>query len=254
MATSFCYSHNGTIFLITNWHVVSGRDPNTLQPLDNANSALPDHLGVTFATVNQLDENKKHIHWYVAKGPLYEDAERRKPAWLEHPEHGHRVDAVAIPLREASQLFKISAANDALHKLAKLRLYPSLDVYVLGFPLGLTGGGQFPIWKRGTIASEPGIDLDGLPKLHIDTASRKGMSGAPVYAQEVGLIVTEDPNDPANGSLGKARRFLGVYASRLDGDEFSAQLGVVWKETAIEQIVANGKKGTSSFELTATAA
>jgi hypothetical protein len=137
------------------------------------------------------------------------------------------------------------------HGLVKLRLYPSLDVYVLGFPLGMTGGGQFPIWKRGTIASEPSIDLDGLPKFHIDTATRKGMSGAPVYAQEVGPIVPEDPNDPAKGSIGKARRFIGVYASRLNGDEFSAQLGVVWKEAAIAEIVAGRKNGISSFWMTA---
>ena len=154
-----------------------------------------------------------------------------------------------LPLNGIEKLFKIAHANEATHELVKLRLYPSLDVYVLGFPLGMTGGGQFPIWKRRTIASEPGIDLDGLPKLHIDTATRKGMSGAPVYAQEVGLIVPEDPNDPAKGSLGKARRFVGVYASRLDGDEFSAQLGVVWKETAITEIVAGAKKGRSSFGL-----
>ena len=185
---------------------------------------------------------------------MYEDAERMKPTWMEHPNHGRLVDAVAIPLEKLEKPFKIVAANDPSHDLIKIKLYPSLEVYVLGYPLGLTGGGQFPIWKRGTIASEPGIDLEGLPKLYIDTATRKGMSGAPVFAQETGLIVPEDPNDSAKGSLGKARRFLGVYASRLDGDEFSAQLGVVWKDTAIEQIIIERKKGISSFELMRTPA
>lgn len=249
-ATSFCYAYKGAVFLVTNWHVVSGRDPITLQPLDKVHAAIPDRLGVTFAIAKPVGNNMNHIFWYEVPLPLYEDDERKNAVWLEHPVHGHGVDVAVIPLSGFEKSFKITSANDAAHDLVKLRLFPGSDVYVLGFPLGLTGGGQFPIWKRGTIASEPGIDLDGMPKLHIDTATRKGMSGAPVYAQQVGLIVPEDPNDPAKGSLGRARRFLGVYASRLDGDEFSAQLGVVWKEAAIEQIVDGKKRGTSSFELT----
>jgi hypothetical protein len=250
-ATAFCYLHDGKTYLVTNWHVVTGRDPQTLKPLDKINAALPDHLGVTFASVKNIDEKTNHIFWNEISIALYQDTERKKPTWLEHPNLGHRVDAVAIPLAGLGEMFKIAHANDATHELVRLRLYPSLDVYVLGFPLGITGGGQFPMWKRGTIASEPGVESDGLPKIYIDTATRKGMSGAPVYAQEVGLIVPEEPNDSAKGSIGKARRFLGVYASRLDGDEFSAQIGVVWKETAIIDIVAGNKCGVSSFELSA---
>jgi hypothetical protein len=248
-ATAFCYLVDGKTFLVTNWHVVTGRDPLTLKPLDKANAAIPDELAVTFASVKKIDDKISHVFWKEVPLALYQDAERTKPVWLEHPLHGRRVDVVAIPLVGLGEIFRIVHANDPAHDLSKLRLYPSLDVYVLGFPLGITGGGQFPIWKRGTIASEPGVQSDELPKLYIDTATRKGMSGAPVYAQEVGLIVPEDENDSAKGSIGKARRFIGVYASRLDGDEFSAQIGVVWKESAINAIVGGNKTGVSSFEL-----
>ena len=54
----------------------------------------------------------------------------------------------------------------------------SADVFVLGYPRGISGGRGFPI----SIATEPKIDLDGVPKLLIDTATREGMSGGPVIA------------------------------------------------------------------------
>jgi hypothetical protein len=250
-ATAFCYLVAGKTYLVTNWHVATGRDPQTLKPLDKVNAAIPDALAVTFASIKKIDDKMSHVSWKEVPLALYQDAERTKPAWLEHPVHGHRVDVVAIPLTGFGDIFKIVHANEPTHDLTQLRLYPSLDVYVLGFPLGITGGGQFPIWKRGTLASEPGLEPDGLPRLYIDTATRKGMSGAPVYAQEVGLIVPEDESDSAKGSIGKARRFLGVYASRTDGDEFSAQIGVVWKESAINDIVSGSQTGISSFKIAA---
>ena len=49
------------------------------------------------------------------------------------------------------------------------------------------GGAMFPIWKRGSIASEPEIPIDGKPMFYIDTATRQGMSGAPVFAQTSGF-------------------------------------------------------------------
>jgi len=89
-ATSFCYLVNDITYLVTNWHVVSGRDPSSLKTLDKANAALPDSLGVTFATAKKIDDKTNHIHWHEVSVALYEDAERKNPAWFEHPAHGHR--------------------------------------------------------------------------------------------------------------------------------------------------------------------
>jgi hypothetical protein len=102
----------------------------------------------------------------------------------------------------------------------------------------MSGGGQLPIWKRATIATEPDFDLDGLPKFYIDTATREGMSGSPVYAQEVGYWLPEGESDQSKATLGKGRRFLGVYSGRLGADdEFKAQRGIVWKESALISLI-----------------
>jgi hypothetical protein len=60
-----------------------------------------------------------------------------------------------------------------------LRIRVGMEVFILGYPFGASPP-AFPVWKRGTIASEP--DLARLTQGYylVDTASRPGMSGAPV--------------------------------------------------------------------------
>ena len=68
-------------------------------------------------------------------------------------------------------------------------------MFVLGYPKGISGGRGFPIWKRASIATEPDIQHDGLPKLLVDTATREGMSGAPVVAIADGDFEMDPENE-----------------------------------------------------------
>ncbi len=140
-------------------------------------------------------------------------------------------------------------ANAESLELDKLSLTPGMDVFVLGYPRGISGGGRFPLWKRGSIASEPDVNIDDLPKMYIDTATREGMSGAPVYAQEVGVWAPEGKKLPDGAMFGRGHRFIGIYSGRVGDDPFLAQLGIVWKEEAIQEIIAGARSGTSSFHL-----
>jgi hypothetical protein len=161
-----------------------------------------------------------------------------RPIWLEHPQHGPKVDLVAVPFRCPNGL-----THYPLNELqfADFRVEVAQDAFILGFPLGIAGGGAFPIWKRGSIASEPGVDFGGLPRLLVDSATREGMSGAPVVAQFTGWHA-DDPQRPSlEDWVGTGRRFLGVYSGRLPGqNEFEAQLGIVWKAMALQEIVGGG--------------
>ena len=123
---------------------------------------------------------------------------------------------------------------------------PGLDSFVLGFPEGMLGGARFPIWKRASIASEPDIDIDDLPKLYVDTATRNGMSGAPVYLQKSGLI-TPEGKTMKESYFGVAYKFIGIYSGRIGEDAFNAQLGIVWKEKAILETIHGNQKGRSPF-------
>jgi hypothetical protein len=104
-----------------------------------------------------------------------------------------------------------------------------MDAFVLGYPRGMSGGGHFPVWKRATIATEPDIDLDGLPRFYIDTATREGMSGSPVYAQEVGYWLPEGETDKSKASIGKGRQIAAMPAgiSSLSAG-ISKEIPAIW--------------------------
>jgi len=82
-ATAFFYRHNGELFLITNWHVVTGMDPTTMQPVANglAPAAMMieykqsvDANGVPTAGTNPLANFQMPLVLYKNNAPV----------WFEH--------------------------------------------------------------------------------------------------------------------------------------------------------------------------
>jgi hypothetical protein len=229
IATGFIWEHGNAHYLVTNWHVMTGLHPQTKQAL-SASGATPDRMRVWLHTAERLG------NWECHELALFDNLER--PRWKEHQTFGSNVDVAVISL-EVSDKFKMFPVNKI--DFDEFRFEISQDVFIVGFPRGITGEGKFPIWKRGSIASEPDIDIDKVPKLLIDSATREGMSGSPVIAQYVG-VYKEKPEslDPFDW-IGTGRKFLGVYSGRLPGqDEFEAQLGIVWKASLIDEIILSG--------------
>ena len=272
VGTAFIYLYDEKPYLITNWHNISGREPSNLIP-KHSQCALPKKISIEVPLVS-LNQETYSITWKEHPVSLYRDNgdTPTESVWYEHPQHGYNVDVVAIPLYD--EIFSplksihyisntqtnvisgeretaICAVNDPDIGLQKVLLLPSLDVFVLGFPIGMSGGEGFPVWKRGSIASEPDLNIDNLPKLLIDTATRKGMSGAPVFVQQRGDWLSEERDmfgNPKKGQ-GLGRRFIGIYSGRVGDGEFQAQLGIVWKASVIEEIIRSSTKGKSSFDL-----
>lgn len=241
VGTGFFYEYKGRVFLVTNWHNVSVRDPQTGSLLSSC-GGIPDRLRLTVLQSGRLDQ------WREVDMLLYNDAndemQPQSPIWMVHPRHCQRVDVVAIPF--VTPAWGGIRTVNTIDSTPTMRVSVSGDVFVLGYPRGISGGGEYPIWKRASIASEPEIDLDGLPKFLIDTATREGMSGAPVFAKNVGGFRAQD------GSMQMGQdgsRFVGVYSGRLGSDEFKAQLGIVWKVSALDEIILGGVVGSSSFNV-----
>src|SRR5437773_905449 len=83
---------------------------------------------------------------------------------------------------------------------------------VPGYPYGLAGAG-FPVWKRGSFATEPGISPAIQLHMFIDTASRPGMSGSPVIRRSWSTHLLEGNSISMGAATGT--RFVGVYSGRL---------------------------------------
>jgi hypothetical protein len=174
-----------------------------------------------------------------------------KPKWFIHKTFGYKVDVVAIPVcskKEIPEHVFINPINSYNFDFNPPEVGD--DVFVLGYPFNLNGGMELPIWKRGSIATEPYFDLDNIPKILIDTATRPGMSGSPVIYQRTGLIENYvGEKNTKNLSIGTIRGFLGVYSGRIGtNNELQAQLGIVWKKKIIEEIIREQTLGTIDFQ------
>jgi V8-like Glu-specific endopeptidase len=250
--TAFAYEHHGEIFLITNGHNITSVHPETKQRLSDY---------AAFPTRIRIRARMKHENGTILSElftvDLYEDKDFTKPLWYVHPDFGYRVDVVAIPLERRDSLpshIVVMPLNDIQFDEQYVSIVAD-DVFILGYPLDLNGMGELPIWKRGSIASEPNVNIDGLPKFLVDTATRPGMSGSPVIMRRTGFHSSQTVEQQAkNGTLasdliGRIQNFVGVYSGRIGSStEFHAQLGIVWKKEVIDQILGARIIGTTEFQ------
>ncbi len=226
-------------WLITNWHVVTGRDPATGSPLDRETGGVPTELLVAHHIKGRMG------NWEPMNHPLYDP--EGNPLWLEHPNFGRQVDVVALPIevhadgwRNLDYYGYDPWHEDTLDSVDReLPVQISGPISIIGFPFGQTGGGWLPVWTRGWVATEPDVDLDGLPLLLVDARTRHGQSGSPVIAYSPG-----GPTALAGGAMSllgqPVERFVGVYSGRLNEE---ADIGRVWKRHAVVEVVDGAKRG-----------
>jgi hypothetical protein len=220
-ATAFVWRLRSRCYLITNWHVVSGRHNTTGSNLHRC-GAWPDRIKAKFS-VESADFWKETVEL-----PLWDDEGR--PLWLVHPlrppgrTEREGVDVIALPLPvdfgQAPKLY-IRPVNELVCGTMEIAI--GMEVFILGYPFGVALP-ALPVWKRGSIASEPDLVRSLLGYYFVDTASRPGMSGAPVFLRSI--------------ARGRWRKFIGVYSGRLSAQNTDAEIGMVWHEAFIDEIIA----------------
>ncbi|MET3592881.1 hypothetical protein ABID26_002269 [Mesorhizobium shonense] len=222
--TAFLMNYKDGTALITNRHNLTGRHQQTDQPL-SAHGGVPDSISIWQNSQNGLG------HWHRETYPIYRP--NGDPAWQEHPQLGAQADIVALPLtvNPLARVYPYSSGTPDVDILVT----PGDTVSVIGFPFGLTGGGRFAIWATGFLATELDIDYDNRPVFLIDCRSRPGQSGSPVVASRSGgMVPLTNGNKAVFG--GPVSAFLGIYSGRINDQ---SDLGIVWKRTAIAELVAS---------------
>lgn len=217
-ATGFVVEYRQAPYLITNWHVVTGRNPETNELLSPQTGAVPDSIRIWHHTDKLGD-------WIIRAEDLYDSD--GNPRWIEH-QLGREIDVVAVPLSDLEhvQLYPLDLS------LAESEIVPQpgMPVSIIGFPFGLSNF-LWPIWKTGHIASDPDVDFGEKPTFLIDATTRNGMSGSPVI-----LRLTHTYVDNAKGisSEGVTTKFLGVYSGRIHNE---VEIGKVWKPRVLLEIL-----------------
>lgn len=221
-ATGFVVQKGQNYYLITNWHVVTCRNPATNQSLD-PKGRTPDQIAILHNMEGKLGS------WKWTREDLFDASS--KPRWIEHPQLGSKVDVVALPLSHLDGVavypLDLALANTSVH------LGPAEPVSIVGFPFGQTASAGLAIWKSGTIASDPDVNYEGTPEFLIDATTRPGMSGSPVYARRIGSYMDASGNEIVRPGL--TDKFLGVYAGDIDSN---SEIGRVWKTSVVQDIYA----------------
>lgn len=220
IATGFVVEKDKKRYLITNWHVLSGRHPQTNQPIEK-NGDVPD-------SVHIVHHAKQLGNWVEKQETLYDKKGNKR--WHEHKD-GKAVDVVALPLEHITNDVQIYPFDLAL---ANSDIVPevAMPVSIIGFPLGLTSARVFPIWKTGHIASDPDLDYNSEPLFLIDATTRGGMSGSPVVLRMTGGYKARSGDTRYTSK--SITLFLGVYSGRLPGD---SEIGRVWRSRLIQEIL-----------------
>ena len=268
-ASAFFFETDGMWFIITNWHVVSGRNFLNRQPLDDP-FFEPFSLTAKLSSYAVGDRERGEFGIAPHHIPLYRG---EQPVWFEHPEFGAFCDVVAIPMERPA------SCPDFMHNAANrisgdnIPVEPGCTVFVIGFPLALSVGFGLPLWKSGYVASEPHYDVDlagelsdyggltsgtRIPAFFIDAQTRAGMSGSPVFARYHGPRDMRDPYreiDPDEpgfwqrddvalwGSQGTM--FVGCYSGRAGAKESEAALGICWRTDTVEAICHGSRPGNN---------
>jgi Trypsin-like peptidase domain len=184
-------------------------------------------------------------HGYIQTGSFDKQSwairirdEDDQPLWLVHP--SRRVDIAVLPIPSRPKELTIALYPLNVVANAALRIEIGMEVFILGYPFEIKLP-AYPVWKRGSIASEPQLVRMMADYMLVDTASRPGMSGAPVIRRswtnhmvQPGVVALVDT--PLN-------KFIGVYSGRTPTDHpYEAQIGLVWDASFIDEIIASNRR------------
>jgi len=261
--TAFIMMYAGCYGLVTNWHVLSGRNPIDGTCLSKT-GGIPNIAKFHVALAHRVDDGPKYIetvHFRALEIPLFDEEDRA--IWFDNRVNDPLSDYAIIMLDQfVPELKQAGYSLRAIHAgIVTLKrgveaaervrtedinhFYPPVGhpVFVVGYPAGIENAGVFPIWKGGTIASEPtsslilaGVETQDV--IYVDGLTRSGMSGSPViclqkpgdvYFTDVGVKITTQKEEPM---------LIGVYAGRdgVTSSEADLALGRAWKVAAVERL------------------
>ena len=219
--TGFYYGQRGSsqniiLFLVTNYHVLTGYSPKETNPPKGDNIIFYFHKDA---------QNPG----YVKKITLPLFTKNGKPIWLSSKEFP-QADIAIIPL--AASLYddvKVSVISEDWAQ-SDIKVRPTSTITLIGYPYGYYDKKNWlPVWKTGSIASEPDVNFEGKPLFLVDISAFPGMSGSPAFAIAYGAYETiAGPT-----TVGHVQKFLGIYASRQ----------MLKEEKYLEEIISESKLG-----------
>jgi hypothetical protein len=222
--TGFFYRVDGQIYLVTARHNFSGKHWETDEYLRSTYRVAPTHVAVGFRATTPTQVYKTGFQVPVQQYLINLIDDAWKPIWREHPRFGRSIDVAAIPFEVPTD--RGDLLLDAWEEAAPAsdptsKLWVSQQVAVVGYPYGLRGSFDLPLWSNGIIASEPALlhiyRDNEYPLFLIDARGRTGNSGSPVLTVRQPLGLTKE-NGKWEIAVGPRFHLVGVYTGRVPED------------------------------------
>jgi hypothetical protein len=238
-ATGFLYAGpNGTRWLVTNWHVVTGRWPDDPGSLIGEKPASPSLLRFTLNDPGGSASQDMELALYDADGAT----------WIEG-DRGQGIDLALLRLTDPPRFRLPFTQSFAPNSSSALE--PGMDVVIIGHPFELGRHAGSAIWKGAMVASGQDASAERRPWILVDAPGTPGMSGSPVYNRT--FLTSEPRESQASGTSGHATdrvklELAGVYAGAVGNKDLEKlRLGRVFPIDLVERILRRGQRGFNPF-------
>jgi len=218
--TGFFWRHGNRAVLITARHVLSGADPFT-DALMSPNGFIPERVRV-YPTIEYPGGASR-------AGPVEVSVRvDDQPQWAQDPffaELKTDIAAIAVPVA-LSDGQRVVCLNDPPDILESIMTHVGFECSIAGYPNANLGGLRTPIWRKGVLASEPFLAIDGKPMFLIDASTSPGFSGAPVLRRHVGPAPIRQSDGSITVMVDRvlSTSFIGVYAGRLQNSYYGGEI------------------------------
>lgn len=216
--TGFYYRHKNEKLsftsLITNYHVLTGHRP--LENKEDEGDSIAFHFHRSASNPGDIKVVRISLH-----------SPNEKPIWMTNTKNPE-ADVAIIPLPthlfQGCQVYTFSPEWTE----SKLVIRPATNVTLIGYPYGFYDKkNSLPIWKTGSVATEPEVDFDNKPLFLVDVSAFPGMSGSPVFGISHGTFETKQGT-----GVGNARKLLGIY-SDMEMLESKKSLELIQQDTKL---------------------
>lgn len=228
--TGFFIKVKSTNYLITNNHVVGGKchtdDFKRRRNNDGKKDTLPDVISVRIFDKNLGAFKFESLGLDDVKGNLL-----YTKFYENEKDENTLLDVVAIPIKGLNSIHgNVTVNGYDSTSIGGIQLYNSQQLFVVGYPEKTDN--FYPIWKSGTIASEPNFIYVGNSTFYIDATTRGGMSGSPVVFRDNKILRADGNLDFLSGLVTK---LIGIYSAQ----NYNSELGVVTRiETIYKKLYA----------------
>lgn len=221
-ATGFFFSEDQHLYIVTNKHVIYGKNHQNSQPLIDA-IKLNLHTNPSNTTQNE-----------ELTISLFEETHKK---WLEHSHPA--VDVILIPLTIDKTRFTYSTLDKNFIDSGNIVVEDFEKIFVMGYPFGWYDRvNNLPITRIGHLSSPFKAPFQGMPIMLGDVVTHPGMSGGPVFMELVDFT-TRDKNGALVRYVGKKRLLLvginsGQFALPSETEERVNLISIWFPELILE--------------------